>query len=115
MTRRLAIKRAFIVSLSLLVFSSAFANFCLAAPSSRPGANQAPHFKDQGHSHHSHEQSSRSHNVPCQKMQFCCPWIAENAAVYFFAPDTTRATVFEIAFQLLDIVHPLYHPPEALL
>jgi hypothetical protein len=48
-------------------------------------------------------------------MQLCCPWIAQNAAIYFFVLGTTNATVFEIAFQLLDIIRPLYHPPEALL
>ena len=113
MMNGLAIRRVFILLLSFLVLSSAFANFCLAAPLSRPGAGQAPHLKDQGHS--PHEQSSHSDEVPCYKMQLCCPWIAQNAAIYFFVLGTTNATVFEIAFQLLDIIRPLYHPPEALL
>ena len=115
MMNGLAIRRVFILLLSFLVLSSAFANFCLAAPLSRPGAGQAPHLKDQGHSHHPPEPSSNADEAPCHKMQLCCPWIAQNAAIYFFVLGTTNATVFEIAFQLLDVVRSFYHPPEALL
>jgi hypothetical protein len=115
MSYGLAIKRGFAVVLSFLVLSSAFASFCLAAPLSWPGADQAPHFEDQGHSHHPPEPSSNTDEVPCHKMQLCCPWIAQNTGSYFFVPDTSTAAVSEIAFRLLHIVRPLYHPPETLL
>ena len=115
MSYGLAIKRAFTFVLSFLVLLYAFASFCLAAPLSWPGADQAPHFEDQGHSHHPPEPSSNTDEVPCHKMQICCPWITQNAAIHFFVPGTSSAAVSEIAFRPLHIVRPLYHPPETLL
>ena len=54
------IKRICILVLSFLILSSAFANPCLATPSSLSRADQDPNLKDQDHSHPHHEQSQHT-------------------------------------------------------
>jgi hypothetical protein len=110
----LVIKRIFILMLSFLILSSAFANFCWATPSSSSGTGQVPDFRDQdqGHSHQQHDQSPHKNQASCFKGQLCCPWITQGTSPYFFVLGSNAITPFEISFQPLEIARSLYHPPE---
>jgi hypothetical protein len=111
-TNVFVIKRIFIVILSFLILSSAFANFCWATPSLLSGADQAPDLKDQNHSQQHHEQSPDNNEVPCYKGQLCCPWITQGTSTYHFVLRSYLTTPLEISFQPQEIVKSLYHPPE---
>jgi len=108
----LRVKRICILTLSFLILSSAFANLCSATSSSFPGADQAPHLKDQSYSQHDHEQSPHKDKSLCHKSLLCCPSLTQGSSSYSFVLDARLVTPVEIFPKPFEMAEPVYHPPK---
>ena len=108
------IKRIFLFILSFLVFSSSFANLCLANASLSPSADHLSKIEDQGHSHHHGQTLPHKNKIPCYKGHLCCPSIVQSLPSYFFLLGSQPVNPVEISFQPLEIEKSLYRPPEIL-
>jgi hypothetical protein len=112
MGRVMLVKRICILTLSLLILTSAFTNLCLASSSPFAGADQAPNPKNQGHSNHDDEQSPHKQKSQCHMSLLCCPSVTQGSSSYSFVLDSHSLTSVAVLPQPVETAQPIYHPPE---